>query len=235
MVEESGEKKGGEVDLTQLTDALVGLPEGVQNAVKTAIREVSNENNAAAQEAARAAKAAEADDDDISEAKDFDVERVSRAELVAHIDKRFSMALAKGLKPIMDRLESNSTDVETDRVRTEFAKAQADHSDFMEWKEEMRAIITDHPGLSADAIYKLARANDPTKAAEIDEKAKEGKGEEGEKARSERRRAFGGLMPTSGVSLEKDGKKQPKEAASAAWEEVMGQVPADVLGQALEG
>ncbi len=234
MAEENGENKDDKIDLGQLTEALKGLPEGVQKAVKDAIHEVSGEQReAVAADAARKA-AAEADEDN-DQTEDVDLESLSRNELVNHLEKGFGKTLSKALKPILDRLESTSTDVETDRVRREFTKAKEDFPDFMEWKDEMREIITAHPELSAEDIYLLARAKNPEKVKEVDEKLEEDKGEEGEKKLSERKRAFGGLTPTSGTSLEKDGKKQPKEAATAAWDEVMGQVPEELLGQALEG
>ncbi|KKL70313.1 hypothetical protein LCGC14_2106150 [marine sediment metagenome] len=232
MPEEKVENKDDKVDLGQLTEALKGLPEGVQKAVKDAIHEVSGEQNAARVAAAKAA-AEDKDDDDIDD-EDFDVERVSRTELVSHLDKRFARSINKALKPIIDRLETTSTDAETDRVRREFAKAKEDFPDFMEWKEEMRDIITAHPELSAEDIYLLARAKDPKKVKEIDDKSGEDKKEEDEKELSKRKQAFGGLTPTSGKSIEKDGKKQPKEAATAAWDEIMGQVPKELLDHALE-
>ncbi len=223
----------GKVDLGQLTEALKGLPEGVQKAVKDAIKEASGEANAAAVARAAAAKEAEDNDDDNAD-DDIDIERVSRTELVNHLDKRFAKSLTKALKPILDRLENTSTTVETDRIRREFTKAQDDHSDFMEWKDEMREIMSAHPDLSAERLYRLARSENPEKVKEIDAKVKEGTNEEDEKKLSERKRVFGGLTPTSGTSVENDGKKEPKDAAVAAWKEVMGQVPDEVLGRDLE-
>ncbi len=233
MAEKNGENKDDKVDLGQLTEALKGLPEGVQKAVKDAIHEVSGEQNAARAAAAKAA--AEDDDDNDPREEDFDVERSSRTELVSHLDKRFARSLNKALKPIIDRLETTSTDAETDRVRREFAKAKEDFPDFMEWKDELREIFTAHPDLSAEDGYRLARAKSPEKVKEIDDKKGEGKKKEDEKELSERKRAFGGLTPTSGTSLEKDGKKEPKEAASSAWDEVFGQVDKELLDQTLEG
>lgn len=223
-----------QVDISQLTEALKGLPEGVQDAVKSAIREASGEQRAA-NEAARAAAAAQQEDEDDPEDKDFDVERVSRTELVSHLNKGFEKTINRALKPILDKLEATSTDVETDRVRREFKDAKGKYSDFMEWKDEMRDIISAHPDLSAKNIYLLARAKDPDKAKEIDAKIKKEKDEEEGEDVDERRRAFGGLTPTSGSSVKIDGKKQPKEASLAAWDKVMGSLPDDILGQAMEG
>ena len=232
MPEENGKNEDDKVDFGELTEALKGLPEGVQKAVKDAIHEVSGEQNAAR---AAAAKAAADNNDPDDDDEDVDLERLSRIELVSHLNKGFGKALTKALKPIQDRLEATSTDAETDRVTREFTKAKEDYPDFMEWKDEMRDIITAHPELSAQEIYLLARAKDPDKAKEIDGKKKEGKKEEGEKDLSERKRVFGGLTPTSGTSLEKDGKKEPKEAASSAWDEVFGQVEKQLLDQTMEG
>ena len=225
------DKTDDKVDLTQLTEALSDLPQGVQDAVKTAIREVSQE-----QANARAANQVDDDpDDDDNEDPDFDVERVSRSELVNHIDKRFLKALKTALKPIEDRLETTSDAAETDRVKREFFAAKEKFSDFMEWAEELGAIVKSNPELTAEDMYLLARARHPEKAAEVDKKAKEKKGEEDEKAGKGKAPSFGGLTPTSGASLTRDTKKQPKEAAESAWEEVMGDVPDSIIGQALEG
>ncbi|KKK92005.1 hypothetical protein LCGC14_2707270, partial [marine sediment metagenome] len=128
---------------------------------------------------------------------------------------------------------ATSTDVETDRVKREFAKAKEDFPDFMEWKDEMRDIITAHPELSAENIYLLARAKNPEKVKEIDKKAKEEKGEKeeiDESGKLKGMRAFGGLTPTSGASVENDGKKQPKEAALSAWDQAMSNVPDSLVG-----
>lgn len=230
MVDDANKKDDDKIEFGQLTEALKSLPQGVQDAVKTAIREVSGE-----QAAAHAAAKAAADDDAEDGDNDIDLERLSRSELVNFINKGLSKTLSKVLKPIQDRLESTSTDAEVDRVRREFAKANEDFPDFMEWKEEMRGIISLHPELSAEDVYLLARAKNPDKVKEVNEKLQEGKGEKDEKALSERKRAFGGLTPTSGISLEKDGKKQPKEAAGAAWDEVFGQVDKELLEQTMEG
>lgn len=231
MAKENGEDDG-KVDFSQLTEVLKGLPEGVQDAVKTAIKEASGEQRAAQ---AAAAAASEEEDDDTDNLDDIDVEKLSRTEFSTHLDKRFLKTLTKALKPIQDRLETTSTDAEVDRVRREFSKAKEDFSDFMEWKGEMREIITAHPELSAEDIYLLARAKNPEKVKEIDSKGKDEEGEESREAKILKAKAFGGLKPTSGKSLEKDGKKQPKEAAESAWDEVMGSVSTEILGQALEG
>ncbi len=230
MPEEKDEKDDDKVDLGQLTEALKGLPEGVQKAVKDAIHEVSGEQRTAAAAAAKAAAESEEDDD---EPEDVDLESLSRNELVNHLEKGFGKTLSKALKPILDRLEATSTDVETDRVKREFAKAKEDFPDFMEWKDEMRDIITAHPELSAENIYLLARAKNPEKVKEIDKKAKEEKGEKeeiDESGKLKGMRAFGGLTPTSGASVENDGKKQPKEAALSAWDQAMSNVPDSLVG-----
>lgn len=232
MAENNGEDKDGKVDLTQITEALKGLPDGVQSAIKNAFKEAASEHNASVEAARGSGGDKETEEENL---EDFDVERVSRKELVNHIDKRFERSLSKALKPILDRLETTSTSFETDKVKREFAQAKEDFPDFMEWKEEMREIITAHPDLSASRIYRIARSENPEKAKKIDAELKEGKGEEDEKELSERKRAFGGLTPTSGSSLQRDGKKQPKEAGESAWDQVMGQVPKELLDQAMEG
>ena len=237
MAEENGKGKGDDkLDLGQLTEALKGLPEGVQNAVKDAIKEVSgDQQRAAAAAAAAAAKAAEADDDDDNDDPDFDVERVNNTELVNYIEKRITKTINKALKPISERLESTSTDAETDRVRREFQKAKDDFPDFMEWKDEMVPIINAHPELSAEDVYLLARAKNPDKRKEVDEKIGKGKEKKDGKEQLDKKKAFGGLLPTSGSSVEKDGKKNAKDAALGAWDEVMGQVDSSLLDSALEG
>lgn len=225
------DKDNNNTDLSQVTEALKGLPEGVQNAVRDALREASGEQRSAQAAAAKAASEKEDDPPD----EDVDVERLSRVDLVKHMDDRLARTLAKALKPIQEKLEVTSTDAETDRVKREFAGAKDKFSDFMDWKDEMVEIVTAHPDLSAEKIYLLAKAMNPDKAKELDGKVKDGKDKEDKKEASERARAFGGLTPTSGTSLEKDGKKQPKEAALSAWDQTMGQVDEKILGQALEG
>lgn len=235
MAEKDDKDDEGKIDLSQLTEVLKGLPENVQAGIKDAIKEASGEQRAAAQAAAAAAKANEDDDDEDDLDPDFDVERSSRTDLVNHLDKRFAKALNKALKPIIERLEITSTDAETDRVRREFGEAREKYPDFMEWKDEMRDIITAHPDLSASRIYRLARSENPEKAKEVDKKMKEEKGDQSDESKVVSMKAFGGLAPTSGSRVENNGKKQPKEAAAAAWDQAMGEVPASLFGEALEG
>ncbi len=231
MAEKNGEEKKEEIDFGQLNEAIKGMPESVQNAMKAAIKEASGDARAAA------AAAAKANEDNIEDGPDpeVDVERLSRSELVSHINKSFDKTIAKVLKPVLDRLESTTTDAETDRVKREFEKAKDDYPDFMEWKDEMKEIITAHPDLSAKRIYRLARSENPDKAKEIDDKIKEDKDEKDGKDNVTPMRAFGGLRSTSGKSVENDGKKQPKDAAKSAWDQVMGDVPSSLFGEAMEG
>ena len=232
MAEKDDDNKGEEkVDFEQLNEAIKGLPEGVQNAMKAAIKEASGDARAAA------AAAAKANEDNIEDDPDpeVDVERLSRSELVSHINRSLDKTIAKALKPVLDRLESTTTDAETDRVKREFEKAKDSHSDFMEWKDEMRDIITAHPDLSAERIYRLARSENPEKAKEIDDKIKEDKDKKSGESNVTPMRAFGGLRSTSGKSVENDGKKQPKDAAKSAWDQVMGDVPDSLFGEATEG
>ncbi len=231
MAEENNENKKEELDFGQLNEAIKGLPESVQGAMKAAIREASGEARTAA---AAAAKAAEANIEDEPD-PEVDVERLSRSELVSHINRSLDKTIAKALKPVLDRLESTTTDVETDRVKREFEKAKDDHSDFMEWRDELQAMVTAHPDLSAERMYRLVRSENPEKAKEIDDKAKEKKDKEDGEDNITPMRAFGGLRSTSGKSVENDGKKQPKDAAKSAWDQVMGDVPDSLFGEAMEG
>lgn len=223
----------GQIDMKEVTEALKSLPQGVQKAVTDALKETMAEQHAA--RAAAQANQVDDDDDDDDEEDDIDIERVSRAELVKHLNKQFSKALKDALKPIQDRLETTSNEAEVDRIKREFSEAASKHPDFYEWKDEMREIVQQHPELHAEDIYLLARSKHPEKAKQLDEKSAEDKGKDEEEDKKKRVSSFGGLLPTSGKAVETDGKKTPREAADSAWDEVMSQVPEEVIGQLSEG
>ena len=220
--DESGEK----LDLGALKDSIAALPKSVQDAVLQGVRTASEEANASRAAAAQAND----DNDDGDNFSDVNLESLSRNELVGHLDKRVEKAITKALKPLISHIKTSSNNLESDQIKRDFQNAANTYPDFMEWKEEMGGIISKHPELSAEDVYTLARSKNPEKVKEIDDKAAKLTNEKKDEETGKVRKAFGGLTPTSGQFGTKETNKAPQDASNAAWDEVMGSVPAELIG-----
>jgi hypothetical protein len=101
-----------------------------------------------------------------------DYDSMSRPELVAHIvgtiGEQMKAAIADALKPVAERLGGVETQVVTGTVTQQLERARAEHKDFNDWKDEMVGLAKTHPSLSIPQLYALARAENPTKAADRD-------------------------------------------------------------------
>lgn len=145
------------------------------------------------------------DDED----EDEDIEALDNKGLLKHISKR----VGKIIEPAIKKADDAESVAHLNDLKQQVEKLAGEKKDFWDWKEEMGALVKEHPDLSPRRLYSLARAENPKKAAEMDKKyADDGDGEKPK---------FGGLMPTSGKN--KNVKKMnASEAAEAAWQATMG-------------
>lgn len=228
MAEQADKASAKKLDTEALQEALSNLPKAVQEAVMKGIKDTVQEDRAMVA-AAKARKEEEADDDDGSDDdddKDFDIERVSRKDLVKFLEGKFTKSLAKALKPLQKQIEEAGSSTERDKLLAAFHKVKADHKDFDQWKDEIKAIAAENPMLSPENMYQLARALDSEKAKKINEEASK----KAEAADKSEKTAFGGLMPTSGKGADKNTKMNSKDAGALAWEQTMSSVPKELIG-----
>lgn len=221
-----------EKDDKSFEDFIKKMPEGIQEAVSKGVRDVireANEEHKQNQEASRRAQEeAESEKDDNDEEPDWD--NLGNKELAEAITGRIGKQLAKSLKPIMEQMNETRTDTVQQRVAKEFQDLQTEFKDVSDWKDEMKAVAKDNPGLSVRNVYMLAKSLNGEKVQALKE-AKEK--QELEQDPDKDKPIFGGLTPTSSVSVPEDTKMDMKEASDKAWEEAMGNLPPGLIGDAV--
>lgn len=154
------------------------------------------------------------------------LEDMNNAQLVDHIVERMTSELLPVISEKIDGLDQKTTRSD---LKGQVEKMQGDHEDFWQWQQEMTAIAKVHPDLPINRLYELARAENPDKVVEIDKKAEETK-KAAEKEEGSKEPPFGGLTPTSGVTIpDGEAAKTIKEAAESAWDTAMADVPAHML------
>ena len=141
-----------------------------------------------------------------------DLETLSRADFAKFIIDNLNKQFTTRLEDIQKKLDETRSNVEAVDTKTTIKEFAATHKDFWDWQDELKAIVQETPGISIERAYKLVRAENPQKAAELDKKYSGDGGEQ--------RKAFGGLTPTSGQTA-KSTSKSPQEAAEAAWQQAM--------------
>lgn len=225
-----------------MTKQFESLPAQVSRAVSEGINSaITQQREVDATRRREADEADEADRDDGSPAVNaIDLEKMSRAEFMAHISKGFEKTLQKNLGSFQKTLNSNVESIERDKVQARFNEARKAHSDFDEWKTEMGTLVKSHGYLDPEELYILARAKNSEKAKKIDDEMNKAIEEAKIKDEKEKepagRTRFLGLMPTSGGarlgSEESPKYETTKEAAAAAFDEVMGNIPESLIGEA---
>jgi len=159
-----------------------------------------------------------------SKGEDRDVDAMTNGELVEHITKQVSSSI---LTPIQKQLTDLSTRMEKDTLSTQINTAAATYPDFWEYREEIQNRVKDNPNMSMDDAYHLALKDNKGKTEELARKRTEDAAA-AKAAEDAKKPAFAGLLPTSNLSSAST-KMQPKDAAQAAWDEVMADVPADMI------
>jgi hypothetical protein len=112
-----------------------------------------------------------------------DLENMSRAELVQHTVQSVLGALDGVIDPLKQEVDSVKQTTQKSSVARDIERARSAYKDFDKWGEEMVAVAETTPGISVERAYKLARLENPDKAAEMDKEfgLVEEKGEEDKK------------------------------------------------------
>jgi hypothetical protein len=162
---------------------------------------------------------------------DQNLETLDRSGFLGVILEEVRGLLKEEVAPVKQAVQDTSDDATKADVKRQVAKAEKAHPDLWEWREEMGEIAKRSPGLTVEEIYKLARASDPDKVKEVDEKFRSDEDKEKEKTVEKEKKAteeqkalvgpFGGLTPTSGKTAEKNDMTM-EDAAETAFDKVFG-------------
>jgi hypothetical protein len=166
--------------------------------------------------AEQAAAQQPADDED--EGDPAELETMSRSDFGRHIVGQVLKAVNKQVvEPLNSQLQQVTAATTRTQIQGSVKELAAAHKDFWDWQPEMLALANEHRGLAPQRLYQLARADNPTKATDLDKKyapKPEGSG-------PIRFKGFGGLTPSQSGTASRGGKMNGSEAANAAWAETV--------------
>lgn len=188
----------------------------------------------------------EGGDDDDGDLSDDDVNSMSQADLFRLIVKETGKVVEKHTKPLKGEVDSVKKAVVSKSSNDEVNKFLDKNPQLVEWKDEIAEISKENPKLSIARLYNLARAENPKKAKELDNKYKNAKvvtddagntsidlgggggNDDGDDADITK---FFGLPPGGGKTKpEKTEKMTPQQAAEDAWSKTMAKLPAALRG-----
>jgi len=155
------------------------------------------------------------DDDDDDGGSPQDLELLSRADFAKHIVKTVEKVVNKNVvEPLTQQLQALQANTTRSELTGAVKELRAAHKDFDEWKGEMLSLAKEHPGLPPNRLYKLARAENPDKAAKLD------KANAPPIEAPSRPRGFGGLTPNQSGTGSRARNMPGKDAATAAWQDL---------------
>jgi len=101
-----------------------------------------------------------------------DFDSMTNGDLAAHIQasvlRAVEQTIGKALEPVMARVNETQQSHFKSTVEGEMKELQGTHKDFSDWKPEMVALAKEHPTLGLAQLYRLAKADNPIKASELD-------------------------------------------------------------------
>ncbi len=227
-----GDGKGGDSGDKGTQPGFKELVDGISEIVKTvsdlsvnnqaAMRDMLTQNQkvldgiAAGSTATKAAAVAEPVVD--AEA----LERMSRPELLIHIQKANEAGIEKIIKSVIEpRLAALQKGLVNVDVSSMITAMSSNHPDFKDWLPEINTLAEKVKGLDPEEMYTLVRAQDSKKATELDEKYKSG-----ETSKSGDDGNFGGLQPGSAPQRVENTNMSESDASTTAWNEVVGELSA---------
>lgn len=98
------------------------------------------------------------------------VEEMSRQEYGEFMTTRTLAQMQEILQPLQQQIKDLGSSQSTSTAQLQISQMEAKHQDFTDWKPELAAIINQTPTLPLESAYKLARADNPEKAAQLDSK-----------------------------------------------------------------
>ena len=147
------------------------------------------------------------------------INELDNSQLVPLVLSEVGKLLDDKLGGINKKVDATDQSILDKDLKSQFTDILKSNPDFLEWSGEIKDLNTKSPGLTMKQVYTLARTENPTKSAEMDEKYKS------DEDKSEKKPGLIGLMPTSGVMVEGDEKLTTKEAGEQAWEDTLESFP----------
>lgn len=161
------------------------------------------------------------DDDDPPNKDDVnvDLETMDRNQFAEHLSRNLLSVIKKEMfDPLSEQIKGTQGRVGKMSAQDELTAVMTKYKDFSDWREPISKRLKDNEQLNLEDAYKLARADDPKKAAELDAKY------------NPKPKTFDASLGffgygESGSTDAKSGKMDAKTAADAAWAETMANLP----------
>jgi hypothetical protein len=157
-----------------------------------------------------------------------DLEKMSRAEFASHLQKEFAGEVKTLIEPILSGFSTLKNETGRTRLEIDVSEAEEKFGDLWDFEDEIKHELKRRPDLSVDEAYHLAKANNPDKTKEVDEKTQKAKNEAEKKEEDEKANEFLGFTPTSG-KYAPDKAMDADKAASAAWDSTVKGTPAEKM------
>lgn len=186
----------------QLVSTVGGLAENMQS-IQNAVSQLAQpRDNSGSHD-----DSLEDDNDNIS-----DLEVLSREDFAKHIINQINKQVGGTIEKLDQKINEASQNIQAVDSKAAVQKFAESKADFWDWKDELKSIVNDTPGISVERAYLLARQENPEKAKKLDAKYSptDDKGKP----------KFGGLTPTSGQTA-KSTTMSSDEAAEKAWQDSM--------------
>lgn len=104
-----------------------------------------------------------------AELPDFD--SMTQSEVVQYLQEHNATlirdAVREALTPLAEQFTTFQRSVVEDQGKRTVDQMKAENKDFADWKDDMISLAQQHPSLDIPSLYRLAKANNPTKAAEL--------------------------------------------------------------------
>lgn len=162
------------------------------------------------------------DDDDSMQFNDEDLETMSRKELIALINQNTEKAISKSLGTVTKNIDALGGKLDETISSYTVKEFEKDHKDLMEWKTEIRDILSSGRSNNVADAYTLARNLNVDKAKKLDEKYNPTPKKEGKDVVL----GFRGFPPGGSTKgAQGNTRMTVAEAATAAWDDAVGQAP----------
>lgn len=150
--------------------------------------------------------------------KDLDEEglddKTKQQRLLSNIETLIADRVGEAVSKVTAQVDSLNATFQSSQAGAAVREMAGQNKDFFEWAPEMKALIAENPTLTVARAYALAKAENPTKLADMTKKYA---------PKTEGQRRTLSLMPSSTLRGEKPGKMSQKDAALDAFDRVMAQ------------
>lgn len=218
--EDKNKEGNANAALEKVNEVLASLPNIISGAINKGFEDVGNKK----------AQTTSDDDEEDDFDEDVDFDELDNKQLADTLTQNILKQIDKKLKGFSEdvnkKVSSTSEEVSKEKLRREVADAREKFKDFDEFKDDIGKLVKQYPNLAVEDLYLLAKQKNPDKVKELEEK----RVEEKQKEEKETKSRFGGLTPTSSRETTSKGTMEKGEAAEAAWDEVMSDIPADLIG-----